>query len=96
MKLIALLGAGALAAGTMTMAQPTEAQRYGYGHDYGRHDGVHRGDRYRPYQRDHFRGRGAYRGGYAYGHGPHRRGRLVCRVRRGHYGPIRRCFRIYR
>lgn len=104
MKLIALFGAGALAAGTMVAAAPADAQRYGYGHDYGRHDGR---DHYRPGYREFERygyghgggygHRGGHRGGYGfhrgYGYG---HGRLVCRIHRGYYGPVRRCFRIYR
>jgi len=90
MKLIALLGAGALAA-TMVSAAPADAQRYGYRHDhgsYGHRDGF-RGD-YRP---GYHRGYGPR---YGYGHRGYGRGRVVCRVHRGYYGPVRRCFRVYR
>jgi len=86
MKLIALLGAGALAA-TMVSAAPADAQRYGYRHGHESYG-----------HRESFRGhhRPAYRGGYGYRHRGYRRGRVVCRVRRGYYGPVRRCFRVYR
>ena len=86
MKLIALLGAGALAA-TMVSAAPADAQRHGYRHDhdrYGHRDGF-RGD-YRP----------GYHRGYRYRARGYGRGRLVCRVHRGYYRPVRRCFRVYR
>lgn len=94
MKLIALLSAGALAAGTMMAAAPADAQRYGYDRGYGHH---HDRDYDRGYDRHHHDWRrhdwrrGYYRGGYGY-----HRGRVVCRVHRGYYGPVRRCFRIYR
>ncbi len=108
MKLIALFSAVALAAGTLMTAAPAEAQRYGYdrgGYDRGGYDrgGYDRGyDRGR--DRRHFRGgdRGRHYGydrGRRYGYGNGRgygRSRVVCRVQRGYYGPVRRCFRVYR
>jgi hypothetical protein len=86
MKLIALLGAGALAAGTLVAAAPADAQHYGYrGH-------------HRYYGGDHWRGGYGHRVGYGWRgrrwHGGY--GRTVCRVHRGYYGPVRRCFRVYR
>ena len=96
MKLIGLLTAGALAAGTMVAAVPADAQRYGYHHEGGFYGRGH----YRPYHRGHaFRGRYGYGGGFGYGGGYGRgygRGRLVCRVRHGYHGPVRRCFHVYR
>lgn len=79
MKLIAMLGAGALAIGTFA-AVPADAQRWdGHRGYHGWHD---RGD-----YRD-------YRGGYYRHHGYRGYGRVVCRVHRGYYGrPIRTCFR---
>ncbi|MBI0474534.1 hypothetical protein D9601_04045 [Sphingomonas sp. MA1305] len=100
MKLIAMLGAGALAVGTLTaVATPAEAQRWGdrYDrgwHDNGRHHGWDRGDR--GWDRGD-RGRGWDRGyGYGYGRPYYGRSRVVCRIERGWYGPERRCFRVYR
>ena len=93
MKLIALIGAGALAAGTMVAAAPADAQHYGYGHEHGRSH--HRdGGRYHD-RRGYGTGRVYHRRGYGYGQ-RYRRGRLVCRVHRGYHGPVRRCFRLYR
>ena len=101
MKFIAYLGAAALGIGMLAGAAPAEAQRYGYdrgydrGYDhggyrdrgYGRHDGRrwHGGPGYRGYGYD----RGSRWGGRGYG-----RGRVVCRIERGYYGPQRRCFRV--
>ena len=108
MKLIALFGAAALAAGTLVTAAPAEAQRHGYdrGHDRGYDRGDHRGwndrGRGRGYDRRNFRGYDRGRGygygqrGYGYGNRGYGRSRVVCRVQRGYYGPVRRCFRIYR
>lgn len=104
MKLIALFGAGALAAGTMVAAAPADAQRYGYGRDHGRYESRdHYRPGYREFDRDGYGHGGGYgyRGGYRGGYGFHRgygygHGRLVCRIHRGYYGPVRRCFRIYR
>lgn len=86
MKLIALLGAGALAAGTLVIAAPADAQRYGYRGHHG-YNGGH-----------YWRGGYGHRGGYGWrGRGWHGGyGRTVCRVHRGYYGPIRRCFRVSR
>ena len=57
MKLLALLGAGALAAGTMIAAVPADAQHYGHGYHRG-HD-YHGGYGY---------GHRPYGGGYRYRH----------------------------
>jgi len=110
MKLIAMLGAGALAAG-MLGAVPAEAQRYGYGYDRGSHGygdrGYNRGFRDHGYRggnryayrggRHGFRGDYGYRGprGYRGYGGGYYRPRVVCRLRPGYYGPVRRCFRVY-
>jgi hypothetical protein len=110
MKLIAFFSAVALAAGTIVTAAPAEAQRYGYdrGHDRGDHRGYDRGYNRggpRGYDRGWHRGpdrrgfRGGYNRGRHYGYGNGRgygRSRVVCRVQRGYYGPVRRCFRVYR
>jgi hypothetical protein len=99
MKIIAMLGAATLAIGAIG-ATPADAQRYGWdghrggpGWNGGGYRGGHgyRGDRgYRGY-RGGYRHRGyrGYRGGYG-------RTRVVCRVQRGYYGPVRRCFRVHR
>lgn len=84
MKLFALLSAGLLAGATL--AAPADAQyrhrhdRHGYGNGRGRV--VVGGYGYRGY---------GYRG---YGHRGYRRGRIVCTIHRGYYGPVRRCRRI--
>jgi opacity protein-like surface antigen len=92
MKIIALIGAGLLAGGSITAAAPADAQpRYGWnGHGgYGYHGGW-RGDRWRDGRR--FR---APR--YGYGYRPYRvRGRVVCRLRPSYYGPVRVCRRVWR
>ncbi len=99
MKIIAMFAAGALAAGTLFAAAPADAQRHGW--DGHRGGGWH-GDRgwrgrdrgYRGY-RGGYRGNYGYRGG-GYGYrGPrgYGRSRVVCRIERGYYGPVRRCFR---
>lgn len=104
MKIFALFGAGALAVASLT-AVPAEAQR---GWDHGPRHGYDHGprggpgwDRGRGWDRD--RGRGWDRGrGHGYrqhyrGHrGGYGRGRVVCRVQRGYYGPVRRCVTVYR
>lgn len=99
MKLVAFFSAIALATGTLVAAAPAEAQRHGY--DRGHHRGYDRGWNRGP-DRRHFRGydRGRHYGydrgrRYGYGRG-YGRGRTVCRVQRGYYGPVRRCFRVYR
>ena len=106
MKIIALFAAGALATGTLLAAAPADAQRYGWdgprGGDRGWHDGRrwdgprhgYRGDGYG----DHGYRRGGYDGGYRGGYGyrgprGYGRSRVVCRIERGYYGPVRRCFR---
>ena len=104
MKIVAMFAAGALAAGTLVASAPADAQRYGWDgprdgpgwHDRGRHEGRGWDDRrgwdgprhgYRGY-RDGYRGGGyGYRGPRGYG-----RSRVVCRIERGYYGPVRRCF----
>ncbi|SEM43672.1 hypothetical protein SAMN05192583_0204 [Sphingomonas gellani] len=108
MKLMALLGVGALVAGTVT-ALPVAAQRYdhGYRDGYRGHDGYRGGPGYRHhgyrggYDHRGYRGGYGYRGDYGY-RGPRHgwrgyrgRPRVVCRVHRGYYGPERRCFQAY-
>ena len=102
MKLMALFGAGALAAGLLASAPAAEAQRYGdraYRYDGGGRGYGYRGDyRHRAYGYRH-RGYG-FRDGYGYRGGYGRRGyygrpRVVCRVRPGRFGPVRRCFDAY-
>lgn len=103
MKLVALFSAVALATGTLVAATPAEAQRHGYerGYDRGHHRGYDRGWNRGPDRRVHRgynRGRhyGYDRGRrYGYGRG-YGRSRVVCRVQRGYYDPVRRCFRVYR
>ena len=106
MKIMTLFAAGALAAGTLFSAAPADAQRHGWDGPRGRGDwhrgGEWHGDRGWNGPRHGYRGdrgyrgyRGEYRGG-AYGYrGPrgYGRSRVVCRVQRGYYGPVRRCFR---
>ena len=100
MKLIALFSAAALSAGTLMTPAPAEAQRHGYerGYDRGDHRGYDRRWNRGPDRRwDRGRHRSYDRGrGYGYGRGGYGRGRTVCRVQRGYYGPVRRCFRVYR
>ena len=103
MKIIAMFAAGALAAGTLFSATPADAQRHGWGGPRGGpawhgprggHRGWH-GDRRWNGPRHAYRGYGGgYRGGYGY-RGPrgYGRSRVVCRIQRGYYGPVRRCFR---
>ncbi len=99
MKIIAMLGAAALAVGAIGAA-PADAQRYGYdGHRGGGwHGGGYRGDRgFRDRGYRGHRGGYGYRGNYGYrGHRGYGRSRVVCRVQRGYYGPVRRCFRVGR
>lgn len=95
MRISNLIGAGALVVATLTAATPAEAQRGGWrGDDRGGwHDGDRR-DGYRDGYRDRRwrdgRGQREWRGGYR------ARARTVCRVQRGYYGPVRRCFRVWR
>ena len=93
MKLIALLSAAALTAGSLTVAAaPADAQHRGYNRYHGNYRGHHYAPRrqYRGY-RGNYRARYGYRGARGYG-----RSRVVCRVHRGYYGPVRRCTRVYR
>jgi hypothetical protein len=92
MKLMALLGAGAMIAGTLG-AVPAEAQRY---RGDGYHGSYYGGGRYGGGYRHHYRPayRGYYRPGYR-ARGYYGRPRVVCRLRPGYYGPVRRCFRAY-
>ncbi len=96
MKIVAMIGAALLATGTVATA-PAEAQpRHGYGYD--RHDrGGWRDDRGWRGDRGWRDDRG-WRGdrGRRWNGGYRARGRVVCRVQRGYYGPVRRCFRVYR
>jgi len=102
MKIIDILGAGALAA-TAIAALPAEAQRYGHDgyrdgrgwHDDGRHgwrdDGRRDWRDGRGYDRRyHDGGRRGYRHGYRV------RTRTVCEWQRSYYGPVRRCFQVRR
>ncbi|MCK8455778.1 MULTISPECIES: hypothetical protein [Sphingomonas] len=103
MKIIAMFAAGALAAGTLISPTPADAQRHGWDGPRGGpgwhgprggHRGWH-GDRRWNGPRHAYRGySGGYRGGYGY-RGPrgYGRSRVVCRIQRGYYGPVRRCFR---
>ena len=109
MKIIAMFAAGALATGTLFAAAPADAQRYGWDGPRDHHDWHGpRGDRGWHGRRGWDdrrgwdgprRGYGGYRGGYrdsGYGYrGPrgYGRSRVVCRIERGYYGPVRRCFR---
>jgi hypothetical protein len=101
MKIIAMLGAAALAMGALG-ATPAEAQRGGWDGHRGGHGwnggGGYRGDRgYRGYRGGYGnRGYRGYRGGYGYRGGGYGRSRVVCRLQRGYYGPVRRCFRTFR
>ena len=101
MKIIAMLGAAALAVGAIGAA-PADAQRHGYdGHHRGGpgwHGGGYRGDRgFRDRGYRGHRGGYGYRGNYGYrGQRGYGRSRVVCRVQRGYYGPVRRCFRVGR
>ena len=101
MKIIALVGAGLLAAGTVA-AVPADAQRYGSGNGaYGGHGygGGYRGHRDGHDFRGGYRPGPRWRGGYrhrGYGWNRDRRwrngySRVVCRG--GYYG--RRCVRTY-
>ena len=101
MKITAFFAAGALAAATLVSAAPADAQRYGWdgprGGGYGHGGGRWHGPRYG--YRGHGGGYRGYRGGYrggGYGYRGHRgygRSRVVCRIDRGYYGPVRHCFR---
>ncbi|WP_380780728.1 hypothetical protein [Sphingomonas sp. R86520] len=102
MKIIAMFAAGALAAGTSFAAAPADAQRPGWDGQRGGGAYGHRGwnGPRHGYRGDHGdRGYRGYRGGYGgggYGYrGPrgYGRSRVVCRIERGYYGPVRRCFR---
>ena len=109
MKIIAMFAAGALAAGTLFASAPADAQRHGWdgprGHNEWRGPRGDRGWHGRRGWDDRRgwdgprRGYGGYRGGYrdgGYGYrGPrgYGRSRVVCRIERGYYGPVRRCFR---
>lgn len=102
MKLIAMFSAAALAAGTLMTPASAEAQRHGYergyerGPDRGHHRGYDRGFNRGP-DRHWDRGRHyGYGRGYGYGRSGYGRARTVCRIQRGYYGPVRRCFRVYR
>ncbi|MDP1026008.1 hypothetical protein Q5H91_02185 [Sphingomonas sp. KR1UV-12] len=96
MKIIAAIGAGLLATATFAAA-PAEAQgRWGY-NDYHRGDGW-RGDGWRGDRRDWRGDRRGWRGdrGRRWHGGYRARYRTVCRIERGYYGPVRRCFQVRR
>lgn len=81
MKLAILIGAALLGTAGIAAA-PAEAQRHDRWGDRGWH-----GDRGGHHYRGDRRHRGPrWRGGYG-------RPRVVCRVHRGYYGPVRRCVR---
>ena len=92
MKILALTAAGLLSAMALTPIQADAQTRRGWhggwhgdrgwhgGWDRGSHRGWNRGYRY-----------GGYGGGY---YRP--RSRVVCRIHRGYYGPVRRCVRVWR
>ncbi|MEG8026735.1 hypothetical protein [Sphingomonas aerolata] len=100
------LAAGTLVAAAPADAQRYgwDGPRGGGHHDRGWHGPRHRYDGYRDggYRggyRDGYRGgyrghHGGYRAHYGYG-GPrgYGRSRVVCRIQRGYYGPVRRCSR---
>jgi hypothetical protein len=107
MKLTALITAGALAVGTFAVAAPAEAQRgyrdgYRGGNNYRPYRGYNRGI-YRGYNRRYYGPRRFYGSprrfygnrGYYGGRGFYGRPRVTCRIVRGYYGPVRRCFRVY-
>lgn len=105
MKLFAFTAAGLLAASALTPA-PAEAQRRGWHDDRGWNgDRGWRGDR-RGWRGRDDRGwrRGWNRGpnrhwrsnGRRYGYGYRPRQRVVCNMVRGYYGPVRRCFNVWR
>ncbi|MBD8548401.1 hypothetical protein [Sphingomonas sp. CFBP 8760] len=92
MKIIALIGAALLATTGTFATAPADAQpRHGYGYD--RHD-----DRGWRGERRGWRDDRGWRGdrGRGFNRGPRARSRVVCRVQRGYYGPVRRCFRVNR
>jgi hypothetical protein len=91
MKLLALAAAGLLAGSAVAVPAPAEAQRFHH-RDYGRHYGWH-GPRPGYGYRRHYGWRGGYRPYYRSGYrqGP----RTVCRLHRGYYGPVRRCYRVW-
>lgn len=85
MKLAILIGTALLGTAGIAAA-PAEAQRYDSGRDRGGYRGWH-GDRGGHQYRGDRRHLGPrWRGGYG-------RQRVVCRVHRGYYGPVRRCVR---
>jgi hypothetical protein len=96
MKITALIGAGLLGLGTLTIAAPADAQPRRGWHDGGRGYGYDRG--YRGYRGDRFREGRRWRGPrYGYGYRPYRaRNRVVCRIRPSYYGPVRVCRPIWR
>ncbi|VVS95836.1 conserved exported hypothetical protein [Sphingomonas sp. EC-HK361] len=95
MKILALTAAGLLSAMALTPIQADAQPRHGWHGDRGWHGSHgwrgHRGwDRGRHYG---WRGGRYYRGGYGGYYRP--RGRVVCRIHRGYYGPVRRCSRVW-
>lgn len=101
MKIIAMFAAGALAAGTLFASAPADAQRHGWNGPHGgpgwhgpRGDRGWHGRRGWDGPRHGYRGYRGYRGGYGYrGARGYGHSRVVCRIERGYYGPVRRCFR---
>jgi hypothetical protein len=102
MKLIAFTAAGLLAASALTPV-PAEAQRRGWHDDRGWNGdrGWRGGDRGWRGDRRWRGGDRRWRGdrrryGYGYGYGYRPRQRVVCNMVRGYYGPVRRCFNVWR
>lgn len=93
MKLLAFTAAGVLAASALTPVS-ADAQRRGWHDNRGWHGdrGGWRGDRnWRGRDNRRWRGHGR-RHGYRY----RPRQRVQCRIVRGYYGPVRRCFNVWR
>ena len=85
MKILALAAAGLLSAMAMTPFQADAQPRHGWHGDRGHHGGWNRGRNWN---------RGNYYAGYRGRYRP--RSRVVCRIHRGYYGPVRRCARVRR
>lgn len=95
MRMIALTVAGLLAAGALAPA-PAEAQRHGWNGDRGWRGGWDRGWRGHDRRWNHRGWNRDWRGGYRPGWGYRPRPRLVCQMVPGYWGPVRRCFRVWR
>lgn len=98
MKLLAFTAAGVLAASALTPVS-ADAQRRGWHDDRGWHgDRGWRGRDDRRWRGGWNRGRHGYWNGHGrrYGYRYRPRQRVVCNVVRGYYGPVRRCFNVWR